>query len=748
MTDTDDTKDKNADGITLDEFTTYLDELIQQPPWRARADKEMDYVDGNQLDSELLRKQQALGIPPAVENVIQPAVNAVMGFEAKTRKDWRATANGAIGGQDVADAINYKLNQAEKLSHADQACTDAFKPQYCVGIGWVEVARETDPFKYPYRCGAVHRNEIWWDMLGAAENPDFSGCRWLIRRKWMQAKTAALRFPAKRAVIEHCDGRWTGGFDLTMGASGGGGGSTGLSDAWASERGWSIEEQEWYDATNKRVCLFEVWYRRWSMATLLKSPDGRIVEYDPKNQVHNVALAQGMTKAIKAPVCRVRRAYFMGPHLLHDGPSPYSHTHFGYVPFFGMKEDRTNVPIGAVKGMIFPQESLNSGISKLRWGMSAVRTERTKGAVAMTDEKFRQQVARVDADIILDPSHMAQPGAKFEVKRDFQLNEQQYRLLEDARLSVERASGITGGFLGREGTANSGLQEQTQVEQSTQALGAIMDNFARGRTMVGEILMSFIIEDIGKEPQTVVIEGDAVREDRTVTLNQPEIDPATGIAYLSNDVQRTMLKVTLTDVPTSSSFRTQQLSTLGEAVKSMPPAMQAAVMPFMVGLMDMPYKREIVEAIREAAKQESPEAVEKRIQEAVKQALANAGNEIKARQVAVQEAESEARIRKLVAETVQTGVQSAFSAMQAAQVIATMPQVAPVADVVMQGAGYQRPNPMGQDPNFPQPQLAGVPVPDVQVNTSPAFPPVPQDGASPMAGIETATPADNMQGAI
>ncbi len=30
-----------------------------------------------------------------------------------------------------------------------------------------------------------------------------------------------------------------------------------------------------------------------------------------------------------------------------------------------------------------------------------------------------------------------------------------------------------------------------------------------------------------------------------------------------------------------------------------------------------------------------------------------------------------------------------------------MPQIAPIADVVMQGAGYQRPNPMGDDPNFP-----------------------------------------------
>ena len=151
----------------------------------------------------------------------------------------------------------------------------------------------------------------------------------------------------------------------------------------------------------------------------------------------------------------------------------------------------------------------------------------------------------------------------------------------------------------------------------------------------------------------------------------------------------------------------------------------------------------MVEAIRAAAQQETPEAVEKRIQEAVKQALANAGNELKARQVAVKESESDAKIRKLIAETVQTGVQSAFSAMQAAQVIATMPQVAPVADVVMQGAGYQRPNPAGVDPNFPQPQIPGVPVPDVHKNTSPAFPPVPQRAMTGMAGMETATAADN-----
>jgi hypothetical protein len=44
-----------------------------------------------------------------------------------------------------------------------------------------------------------------------------------------------------------------------------------------------------------------------------------------------------------------------------------------------------------------------------------------------------------------------------------------------------------------------------------------------------------------------------------------------GLRYLSNDVQRTRLKVALSDVPSSSSFRAQQLAALSEAVKALPP---------------------------------------------------------------------------------------------------------------------------------------------------------------------------------
>ena len=732
----------DAQAIDAAEFADILTEIQNQPPWRSRADKEADYVDGNQLDTELLNKQKARGIPPASENIMRPAIESVMGLEAKTRKDWRLSSEDGVEGQDVADALNFKLNQAERKSGADKACGEAFRKQYSLGIGWVEVARASDPFAFPYRCSSVHRNEIWWDMIGARENQDMTLCRWLVRRKWMDKRRLEMAFPDSRDLIGRVDGRWAGRWDVSMD----GGTSTGLMDSWQTERGWSIEEDQWIDVVNKRLAVFEVWYRRWVNAVVLRQANGRVVEYDIKNPAHDLAISSGIVKVERATIAKVRRAYMLGPHILNDGPSPYKHRHFPYVRFVGWEEDRTGVPFGAARDMIFPQDSLNSAISKLRWGISAVRTERTKGAVAMKDEQFREQVARVDADIVLDAEHMAQQGARFEVKRDYTLTEQHYNMMQDARASIERSSGISASFQGRQGTARSGLQEQTQVEQANQSLAAIMDNFSAARAMVGEMLLSMLIEDMAGKPETVVIEGDAVRQPKTVLVNQPATDPETGVQFLTNDIERVRLKVSLEDVPTTSSFRAQQLTTLGEAVKSMPANLQAAVMPFMVGLMDLPYKKEVVDAIRAAAEQESPEGVEQRIKQAVQDALAKAGYDLKERQVAIQEQESDARIRKIVAETVQTGVQSAFSAMQAAQVIATMPQVAPVADVVMQGAGYQAPNPAGVDPNFPQPQVPGVPPVDVRQNTSPEFPPIPQQAGTGMNGIETATPADNLQG--
>lgn len=745
--------------LSLAEYKAILDEIDNQPrAWRRIADKEMDYADGNQLDTELIRAQKALGIPPAMENLIAPALEGIRGYEEATRTDWRVTPNGQPGGQDVADAIGFKLNEAERNSRADDACSKAFYPQIGVGIGWVEVSRADDPFGYPYQCTPIHRNEIHWDW--ASQKDDMSDARWLRRQRWLHPSRLIRVFPDHAELIRRF-GRaginWWSMYDLLEH----GGAGTGLNRAWDVAREWTVMEDRWYNPMSREVCLSELWYRRWSDVIVLKSPDGRVVEFDHRNPAHTYALAHGRVQHMRATVAKVRRSYWLGPHVLFDGPSPYTHRHFPYVPFWGFREDGTRVPFGYVRNMLYQQDTLNSGNARLRWGMSAIRTERTKGALAMSDEQFRRTVGRLDADIVLDPSHMAQPGARFEVKRDFQLNAQQFEMLQNARNAIERVNpAAAGAFSGRRGTATSGVQEQTQVEQANQSLAHMMGNFRRARTQVGELLLAMIVQDMGNAEHTIVIEGDAVRADRVVVLNKAETDPATGIPYLSNDLQRTRLMVSLEDVPSSPSYRGQQLNAMSEAVKALPPQYQAAAMPFLASLMDVPFKRDLVEALRAAGAQETPDQVEQRIKQEVQNALKLAGNDLKARELDMKERLTEAQIRQIMAQAVQTGVQAAFSAMQGGAQIATMPMIAPIADEIMKGAGYQRPQPGGDDPNFPtaevqaavqmkEPYLQGQgrpaeQLPAVRENTSPTFPPIPQQADQGMQGIETPATADNL----
>lgn len=746
-----------GEPMTPAEFASIIDQAIDQPPWRATADREADYIDGNQLDTELLQRMRKLGIPPAKENIIGPAIAAVCGYEAKTRTDWRVTPDGDPGGQDVADALNYRINQAERHSKADAAMSEAFRAQAGVGLGWVEVARSSNPFDFKYRCRYVHRNEVFWDMR--AQERDLSDATWLLRERFTHKSRAARAFPKHRELIEQADaasGMHGYGAVITEGGS-----STGLMQGVDVARAWTTREHAWFRADEQEVCLSELWYRRWVSVAVLKVRGGRVVEYDVGNPYHQAALESGAGFLERATVPRVRRAYFMGPFMLFDGPSPYPHHLFPYVPFWGYREDMTRVPFGLARDMIFPQDNLNATLAKLRWGLGASRTERTKGAVEMTDAQFRQMIGRPDADVILNAKHFQEnPGARFEVKRDFQLNSQQFQLMGDARAALERVSGVTAAMQGRQGTATSGIQEQTQLEQSQVSIADLMDNFKDGRATVGEMLMAMEIADMGAEETTVVIEGDTLNPPRTVVLNHPEIDPDTNIVYLSNDVQRTRLRVALEDVPTSSSFRAQQLNALSESVKSLPPEMQQVTMPFMIDLMDLPRKKEVVEAIREA--QAGANADPEAIREQVKQELMH---DLKERELALREREISAREKLMQAQTVQTGVQASYSAMQAGAQVAQMPMIAPIADEVMAGAGYQRPNPVGHDPNFPVPgEAAAMQMRDpyvqglgrpadaaplaeqVQANTSPAFPPVPRQAPSGMDGIETPATNDNLDG--
>ncbi len=671
-------------GLDLATFTQWMLECEQQPAWRSNADKESDYYDGNQLDSEVMRRAAERGLPPAIEPLVGPTIDSVLGMEAKTRSDWRVTPDSDQGDDEIAEALNHKLNQAERQAKADAACSEAYAGQVKVGLGWVEVAREQDPFAYKYRVESIHRNEIWYDWLA---KPDMSNARYLIRRKWMERKIAKLMHQQSEELIEHAGNGWQGIDPGIMSMDGGQ--STGLAMSQDHERGWSIEEMQWRDVHNNRVCLFEVWYRDYQRVLVIKSPDGRVIEYDQNNEMHAHALASGIVDVSWAVIGKVRLAWFMGPHRLSDQPTPYKHNKFPYVPFWGKREDRTGVPYGLIRGMIYLQDEVNARIARMQWGLAATRTTRTEGAVVDDDATFRDEVGRPDADIVLDAEAMRQ-GGTFKVERDFELNKQQYDRLVDAREGIKRTGGIYNAFMGQEGQVQSGVAISGLVEQSNQALADINDNFKDSRQAVGDLLLSLSIEDMTGKQETIFIDGKSLKEDKYIELNVPTVDETTGIQYLNNDVSRTRMKVSLSDVPSSPSFRAQQLAAMSEAFKSAPPEYQRIMMPHLFALMDVPNKQDIIKAIKEMGDgSPTPEQIQQQIDDAVQAALSKAQYDLKTRELDQKQPLIDAQVKKTEAESVTKNGEAQFGAIQTAQTITAIPQTAPLADMLLRSAGFE-----------------------------------------------------------
>lgn len=109
--------------------------------------------------------------------------------------------------------------------------------------------------------------------------------------------------------------------------------------------------------------------------------------------------------------------------------------------------------------------------------------------------------------------------------------------------------------------------------------------------------------------------------------------------------------------------------------------------------------------------------------------------------IAAQVAKIDAEIKKITSDAVKSGVEAAYAAMQAAEVVAAIPGVAPVADKIMQAAGYQPANPPGVDPNFPQAEMGSIASHGMDLQAGNTNPMLPAPPASPnigaMQGIET-----------
>ncbi|MFA5630336.1 MAG: hypothetical protein WC997_02390 [Porticoccaceae bacterium] len=631
-------------ALPREQVEGFLLELQTQPAWRREADKCCDYYDNNQLSPDVVETLKDRKQPPLISNLIKPTIDTVLGMEAKSRTDWRVRPeDDEQCDDDLAEALSVKLKHAEIESRADRAVSDAYAALCKAGLGWVEVARETDPFKSPYRVNYIHRREIFWDWRST--KPDLSDARYLVRRRWLEVSEAIAMMPRYAQLFRNTVNGWSGFDPLTEP-------DTGLVQSWEVERDTRLSSDAWRDIHIEHVCLYEIWYRKWVRGFVMTLPNGTVMEVDFNNPRHNQAIVLGIAQVSEATFQKVRLAWYCGPHFLYDIPSPYIHKNFPYIPFFGYREDMTGVPYGMVRSMISPQDEVNARKSKMLWSLNSRRVI-ADSDVVLDHNRAAEEVARSDAYVILDKNR--NPNSKFSVESGGDLAAQQFQAMQESKQEIAEVSGIHKAMMGQNSNASSGLAINSLAEQGLNSLAEINDNYAIARRLVGEQLFSLVKQNLLKGPSKVTIgEG---KQKKVIHFNQPAIDEETGRQIIINDVAKVRAKIVLDDVPSTPTYKMQQFQMLTEITKSLPPQMQAAVVDFVIEGTDMPNRHKMAERLRAVIGVQDDEAME-----AQQQAQALAQQEAKAKEDAMFELtlrEKEAEIREREADIDKTRADTA-----------------------------------------------------------------------------------------
>lgn len=591
--------DQSGGGsFNLSRLMQLTSDCEDQPAWRARADLAGAYVDGKQFTPEQLAAAQAEGLAPPggdvrATNLVGRVIRSVCGAEAKARTDVKVEADDDETA-DVCDVLNGKLKEAQRETYADMAVSGAYFGQVGPGIGWVEVAKNSDPLDYPYRVTEIPRNEMWWDW----KDPDLMlrNARWQARLRWHDLDELEAAMPKHRQLLRQVSNGWPHFLSPSEGPIDE---SDTLVSRWSDENRWGNYQRraEWYDGARKRVKLYEIWYKVPAWAVVMHfSPTQRAL-FDQRNQAHIEAVASRQVPVTREITRQVRMSLFAGPHRLIDKGT--CRRNFPYVPFFAYRDDADRSPYGLVEGMISPQDGYNARRLRVNWLLRARQIYVDNDALdtaANSLAEIADKVMRPDLVVVLDKNRKNANG--FQVLSSLALQKEQIDVMQDDKQLIQDVPGVYGSQLGQAASGvTSGIANSLLIEQGAVAMGDLNDNYRHSRRLVFENLVDLIVEDhIAPGLQVKIGRGSSRR---VVQLNV--WDPQQGV--MVNNVMDAPVHVGLGEVPSTPAYRMQQqqqVTTIIQAVAQVAPAAAAVLLPSFVEATDLPDRMERADDVRRA----------------------------------------------------------------------------------------------------------------------------------------------------
>lgn len=664
--------------------------------WIARARLCEDFYLGAGLQwSKEDRAQLEDERRPAEEiNLIMPAVNAGIGYQINNRVDIAFRPRSGNADQERATTLSKVIKQVCDNTQYKWHETQVFSDGLIEGRGYfdIRVAFDDHMLGEVDLCSLDPR-DVMPDPDAKDYDPDkwsdVTITRWLTldEIEWYYGKDKRAEVEASNTPPEDTD------FGDDLGDE--------TRNKFGDERtGYVYDSQlgpdEGVQIPRWRVIDRQFWQVVPSQVAVYPTGDVRVIEH-LSDAERGELLARGV-QIVRRIARRVRWLVSTYDTVLFDDWSPYEH--FTVVPFFPIfRRGKTR---GMVDNAISPQRILNKGVSQY---LHIVNTSANSGY--MVEEHSLTNMTTEDLEI-----DGAKTGLVIEYKKGSQTPQKIQpnqvptgvdRIIERASQNVREVTMVNESMLGeQQGRQESGVAIQSRQFIAQQQLAIILDNLARTRHLVAGRMLK-LVQRFYDDPRVLrITDTDELGNEQTeeLPINQPQPDGS-----ILNDLTMGEYDVVVTEQPLQVTFENSQFMA---ALEMREKGIQIPDQ-FVIRYSPLADKTQIVEAMKTQGQPVDPTL------------------EAKAKLLAAQ-------ADKTAAETVAKKVETLFSATEAAQNIAALPQVAPLADEVLGSAGFIDANGAPILPTVAGLEATPGLVPEPPKNTNPLTPRNPSVGMR--AGIE------------
>lgn len=689
---------------------SYRRELDRQSDNRQEQAIDEDFYDGIQWDETDAATVEERGQIPLVFNIIATPVNWVIGTEKRGRSDFKVLPRRKEDSKP-AEKKSDLLKYLSDVNGTPFARSEAFEDAVKVGVGWVENGWQGDDVEgEPLYCRYVSWRAMLWDS--ASTDKDLESGRYMHRMGWFDYDVAVAMFPRRRGLLSRC-------IESPM--------------PYMSQDSLSDVAMDQIEAANldhidttgnmhsarARVRMIETWFRIPKNVDVMRGGMFAGEIFDPASIGHVSELNSGTATLAKKMRMQMHVAIWVSGGLLWASPSPYRHNRFPFTPIWGNRRGRDKLPYGMIRGLRDIQADVNKRASKALHIMNSNKVIMDEGAVDDIEE-FREEVSRPDAVIV------KAFGKELKIDVDRDMTQWQMEMMKNHIAMAERQAGVNDDNLGRQTNAHSGIAIERRQDQGAMVTTIYFDNLRFAVSKMGEKELANVEQFMSQKKQFRITNMRGTPDFIDINDGLPE-----------NDIVRSKADFVISEADWRATMREAAANELLDVISKFDPQVSLQLLDLLVDEMDIRNRDEIVKRIRSITGQKDPDAdpnqpTEEEMQReqaaAQQQQQQEAVLQAELRKTLSEAAKNEATARQIVAKMVGDNVAAQNAALAAATQALSIPAAVPVADFMLDQAGYESKS----DQESQGRQMSALAAEAQQAPAAQQQPGQPQPGAQPL----------------